>query len=576
MPAPSMCYLRDIQTLFDSGTAGSLSDRQLLERFLGGRDGSVETAFEALVLRHGPMVLRVCQNVLQDPADAEDAFQATFLVLVKRCRSIRRLESVGSWLYGVSLRVASQARRDSARRRAAERKRGLSIMVGSDPRDQRERENAEFGPVVQEEVQRLPEKYRAVVLLCYWQGLTQEQTAARLNCPLGTVRSRLSRARRLLHRRLAHCGLAPLAGALAFALDGAVASAQASRLAPVAAALIQSTVRAGCRAAAGQATAEVVSAGVASLIHRVLWSMTMIKVKGVAICLVLVGLVGYGTGLTVQQARGARAIQTAGAAKPPQTAPGGRELQAASSFTAQPGHVNNDSNRPGETKIYSKTGSVVIAVRPDRSILKKGEIICELDSAGLRDTLANQRITLEAAKAKFANARITKETAQIAVVEYEQGLLKMRLEELAGDVKIAEAELAVAKDDLKDAGAGDEVARKIVKQRELAVLRAEVGLEKARSRDRILREFTGPKKTKTLEAGVEMARANERASKMTFDLESEKARRLEEEIAACTIVAPRDGRLLYGVEGLFASKIVGQRQHLFTIVPADDSNPKDQ
>ena len=575
MPAPSMCYMRDIQTLFDSGTAGSLSDRQLLERFSTGRDGSVETAFEALVLRHGPMVLRVCQNVLQDPVDAEDAFQATFLVLVKRCRSIRRLESVGSWLYGVSLRVASNARRDAARRRAAERTRGLSIMVGSDPRDQRDVEKAEFGPIVQEEVRRLPEKYRAVVVLCYWQGLNQEQAAARLDCPIGTVRSRLARARRLLHRRLARRGLAPLAGVLAIALDGAQASAQAVRLAPVPAALIQSTVRAGCRAAAGQATAEVVSAGVASLIHRVLWSMTMIKVKGVVIGVVLVGLLGYGVGLTVQQARGARAVQTAGAGKLSQGAPGGGESQTAPSFTAQPGQVNNDSNRPGEARIYSKARTVVIAVRPDRSIVKKGEIICELDSAGLRDTLTNQRITLEAAKAKFENARITHETAEIAVVEYEQGVLKMRLDEIAGDIKIAEAELAVANDDLKNTGAG-EIPQKIVKQRGLAVLRAEIGLAKAKNRDRILREFTGPKKVKTLQASVEMARSNERASKMTFDLEFEKARRLEEEIASCTIAAPRDGRLSYDAEALFEGKVVGQRQLLFTILPADDSNPKDQ
>src|SRR5690242_911797 len=93
--------LRDIQILFDTGTAGGLSDRQLLERFVGGRDASSEAAFEVLVLRHGPMVLRVCRNLLHDPNDAHDAFQATFLVLVKRHGSIGHLESVGGWLYGV-------------------------------------------------------------------------------------------------------------------------------------------------------------------------------------------------------------------------------------------------------------------------------------------------------------------------------------------------------------------------------------------------------------------------------------------------------------------------------------------
>ena len=151
-------------------------------------------------------------NVLQDPTDAEDAFQATFLVLVRRCRSIRRLESVGSWLYGVAHRVASRARLDAARRRAAERRRGLRIVAPNQHVDGGDPDGAEFGPVIQQEVQRLPEKYRAVVVLCYWQGLNQEQAAARLGCPLGTVRSRLARARNLLHRRLTRRGLAPLAG----------------------------------------------------------------------------------------------------------------------------------------------------------------------------------------------------------------------------------------------------------------------------------------------------------------------------------------------------------------------------
>src|SRR5260370_19466397 len=101
----SAAAYRDIQTLFDSGTASGLSDRQLLDRFFGQRDAAAEAAFEALVLRHGPMVLRVCHNLLGNAADAQDAFQATFLVLVRRSRSIRQLESVGGWLYGVACRV---------------------------------------------------------------------------------------------------------------------------------------------------------------------------------------------------------------------------------------------------------------------------------------------------------------------------------------------------------------------------------------------------------------------------------------------------------------------------------------
>ena len=189
----SGAVLRDIQALFDAGTSSGLSDRQLLERFASRRDASAEAAFEVLVLRHGPMVLRVCRNVLGDFTDAQDAFQATFLVLTKRSHSIRRLESVGSCI--VRGGVPGRGRGHGSRRPDAGwrngRRRELRIVQAVDPAESNERGHAEFGPIVQDEVRRLPEKYRAVVALCYWEGLTQEQAAAQLGCPLGTVRSRL-------------------------------------------------------------------------------------------------------------------------------------------------------------------------------------------------------------------------------------------------------------------------------------------------------------------------------------------------------------------------------------------------
>ena len=188
----SVALLHDIQTLFDAGTAAGLSDRQLLERFAGRRDAAAEAAFEVLVLRHGPMVLRVCRNVLHDPNDAQDAFQATFLVLVRRVGAVRQLESLGGWLYGVANRVAARARVEAARRRAVEGRAALRVVEAFD-RPLLEAEPEEFGPIVQEEVRRLPEKYRAAVVLCYWEGLTQEQAAVQLGIPLGTVRSRVAR-----------------------------------------------------------------------------------------------------------------------------------------------------------------------------------------------------------------------------------------------------------------------------------------------------------------------------------------------------------------------------------------------
>ena len=207
----SAALSRDIQTLFDAGTAVGLTDRQLLDRFAGRRDPAAEAAFEVLVLRHGPMVLRVCRNALHDPNDAQDAFQATFLVLVRRCGS-----SAGSIRSGAGSTAspAGWRRGRGSRRRGGgpSRTRGRCGSSRPSSRPMPTTSTAtEFGPIVQEEVRRLPEKYRAVVVLCYWEGLTQEQAAAQLGCPIGTVRSRLARARDLLRRRLTRRGLEPLA-----------------------------------------------------------------------------------------------------------------------------------------------------------------------------------------------------------------------------------------------------------------------------------------------------------------------------------------------------------------------------
>jgi len=292
--------VRDIQTLFDTGTASGLSDRQLLERFASRGDASASAAFEALVLRHGPTVLRVCRNVLGDETDAQDAFQATFLVLVRRCGSIRRLESLGSWLYGVACRVAARARVEAARRRAAERRAALRLVQAIEPRAGREADQGEFGPVVQEEVRRLPEKYRAVVVLCYCQGLTHEQAAAQLGCPLGTVRSRMARARGKLFERLTRRGLASLAGLMAAAFEPL--SARAARIAAVPSSLVSSTVKIGAQVFASGAINGVASTSVAVLVQQVLRSMFMMKLRTVAVALLLCGLGAYGAGLAAQKA----------------------------------------------------------------------------------------------------------------------------------------------------------------------------------------------------------------------------------------------------------------------------------
>ena len=193
---------RPMRTLWSNGVFGGMPDAQLLDRFVESHSEAAEVAFEALVQRHGPMVLRVCREILGDSDDADDAFQASFLVLVQRVRSIRDRGSLASWLYGVATRVALRARTDAARRREVERQ-GATV-----PADRSLAAERSFvDPVVHEELTRLPEKYRAPIVLCYLEGLTHDGAAQQLGWPVGTVRGRLARARDLLRNRLTRRGV---------------------------------------------------------------------------------------------------------------------------------------------------------------------------------------------------------------------------------------------------------------------------------------------------------------------------------------------------------------------------------
>ncbi len=197
--------------LFGAGTCAGLSDGQLLSRFVAGRDAAGELAFEVLVMRHGPMVLRICNQALDDPNDVHDAVQAVFLVLANRAGAVRNRDSVASWLYGVALRVASRARVTSIRRRIRDRRTSMAAQAAAtmEPRQAEPSpvESDDRAQVLYQEVGRLPEKFRAPIVLCYLEGLTHDQAATRLSWPVGTIRSRLSRGKDALRHRLSRRGV---------------------------------------------------------------------------------------------------------------------------------------------------------------------------------------------------------------------------------------------------------------------------------------------------------------------------------------------------------------------------------
>ncbi len=187
---------RDLPALFDVGVTGTLSDGQLLDRFVTRREAGV---FAVIVNRHGPMVLGVCNRVLRNHHDAEDAFQATFLVLGRKAASVKPSEKLGNWLYGVAYQTAMKARATRARRQALE----IHLANIPEPASARENDQDDLLPQLDRELSRLPAKYRIPVVLCDLEGKTHREAAALLEWPIGTVSGRLSRARAILATRLA-------------------------------------------------------------------------------------------------------------------------------------------------------------------------------------------------------------------------------------------------------------------------------------------------------------------------------------------------------------------------------------
>jgi RNA polymerase sigma factor (sigma-70 family) len=193
-----------------------LPDEDLLDRFLGPDEAAAEEAFRVLERRHGPLVLGVCRQILGRIHDAEDAFQATFLMLARKAGGIRHRWLLDRWLYLVAYRIAVHSRADSARRRRLERH-GAELSVAS-PDPERDPAWSELRAVLHGEVNRLPENYRGPVVLCYFEGRSNGEAAALLRWPEGRVKTRLARARALLRARLTRRGLAFLAVFLAACL----------------------------------------------------------------------------------------------------------------------------------------------------------------------------------------------------------------------------------------------------------------------------------------------------------------------------------------------------------------------
>ena len=299
----------DVLRLFDGGSVAGLGDGELLGRFADRRD---EAAFEGLVARLGPMVLGVCRRMLADPHDVDDAFQATFLVLVRRAGSIRDRDLVGPWLHGVAARVARRARAESSRRKARDR---IAVVPEAVEAVEVEPGWPELRALIDEEIDRLPEHHRRAVVLCDVEGLSREEAAIRLGWTLNMVRGRLERARGRLRGQLARRGLAP---------PGAWSALVASPPIPPPA-LASSTIRAALASPGGQVGAGLATAPAVALSRGVLRMMMLSKLKLGLAALCSAGFVAAGSGMLAAQGPGDGANPPP--SKPAAVAPATQQVQ---------------------------------------------------------------------------------------------------------------------------------------------------------------------------------------------------------------------------------------------------------
>jgi RND family efflux transporter MFP subunit len=394
--------------------AGGASDAQLLDRFAAGRD---EAAFELLLWRHARLVFGVCLRVLHDPHDAEDAFQATFLALARHAGRIVKREAVAGWLHRVAYRVALTARRERSGRRAREISLGTAEHRWASPEAGAPSESQELRRVLDEEIGRLPERFRAAVVLCYVEGKSVDEAARQLGCPRGTVASRLARGRARLRVRLAGRGLA---------VTAVLSMSTQANAAPLS---LIPTLTAALRYAAGGAPAEgVLSPRIAALTEEVLRAMFLQRPKtAIGILVAFLGIFLAGGGLAVGlHARGDPEAGPAGSGGPPGAPAAGREEQARDQRAAQAPHPVTVSRplRREAAPYQDYTGrleaSRAVDVRPAVSgfvtkvcfkagaEVKQGDVLFELDPrvAQLAVDKAAAELALAEAKEKQSDADV--------------------------------------------------------------------------------------------------------------------------------------------------------------------------
>jgi RNA polymerase sigma factor (sigma-70 family) len=459
--------IRQLRSLYNIGTIGDLTDVQLLERFATGTNEAAELAFAALVERHEAMVWRVCLAILRDEHEAEDAFQASFLVLVRKARSLWVRDSLGPWLHQVAWRTASYLQRTGSRRRKHEKRsakhdatRSVSNETPHDP---------DLQAAVHEEVNRLPAKYREPVVLCDLEGRTHQEAARCLGWPIGTVKSRQSHGRKLIRDGLARRGFElVLAGAV-------VESLRQTTVAAISRHVSRSTVSAALRHSARLVIGFSVSAHVLTLTQGVLRTMFCIRFRFLAVT-TLAGLLAAGSASVY--VRGSPQQQAQQEQTPPQ------------SKIAQP------------------------AAQPA--------------SGTQRSRLLAQQLATRKARALADIAKANRELAEVALQEYEEITYPRDMNSSDAEIMRAESERKRVQDRLDWARRMHDkgyVSKEQKVSEELSFEKAKFALEQAQSKLHVLVHYSKGKTVKELRSELEKARSDAVARLATW--EREKIKELE-------------------------------------------------
>ena len=375
--------------------ADGVGDAELLARFAANGD---EAAFELLVRRHQRLVFGVCRRTLRDHHDAEDAFQATFLALARRAGHIHKREALAAWLFRVAYHAALTARAGRARRESKEQAAGAVARAAPDD-PAASSEQREAWAAVDEEVNRLPERFRTAVVLCYLEGKTVDEAARLLGCPRGTVASRLARARARLHSRLSRRGVGLMVGIPATA-EG----------------LIRPTVRAAVMYGSGKAAGQGVSLTAVALAKKVVWAMFVKKLTiGAMILTAITGALLFGGGLTVwfraNAATPQRAVQQVGKEKaPPDKGAGATAVTVSRPVRREVAPFEDFAGRldfTGPIPVVGRvSGRVVEEIEPTKAghspgagfvAVKKGELLFQIDPAPFKEALAKAEAKRDAA-----------------------------------------------------------------------------------------------------------------------------------------------------------------------------------